>query len=1015
MNTTPRTLILGLLLMSATLAARAAEPTWFGYGGNAQHTALSTVPALPIQTILWQTPVDQQPQYSGSDLFIHYASPMATAANTILAPVKTGVSEGFSIYAFDGNTAAQKWSLSSDYILPPHGSVWTPSFPATLTATNRLYFAGAGGTVYYVDNPDANGATVTGQFAFYGLANYQANKSFCDANIFISSPLTSDSAGNIYFSFVSTSSATLGLVSGLARLAGDGSGISVTAQSAGSGDGSISKCAYNCAPALSSDGTHVYVLVSSAVGLTATGRLAELDAATLTPIRSVTLLDPKSGANAYLPDDGTASPVVGPDGDVYMGVLDNALGINNYRGWLLHFSGDLQTQKATGGFGWDDSPSIVPASMVPSYAGTSTYLLAAKYNNYAGVGTGNGQNKLAILDPNATHFDPISGQNVMTEVLTILGPTLDAEHPGLTPPAVREWCINSAVVDPATGSIYAGNEDGVLYQWNLTTNTFTRSVTLTSGIGEAYTPTLIGPNGVVYAINNATLFAVGTSTPAVFTSGPPPDTTRGAAYSFTCTASGLPAPVFSLSSGALPDGLSLNSSGAITGTSTKTGAFSGTFTATNISSNANQNFTILVNPTLQSLPAGKVGVSYAQSLAAASGLPAGGYSFAPASGSTLPPGLQISNITGKLSGVPTGSGTYAFTLKADDGSHIFTVPFTVSFAAPALALTPATLPGENVGTLYSQQFSVSGGTAPYTFAVKAGALPAGVTLSANGLLSGLPASEGTFTFTVQATDATSGNGPYSIAADYSVLVDYAPVFVSPPGSSNVLAPNVVTSVLVKNLTAQFSATVNPSDAAIAWNFGDGSAIVAGSPAVHTYAAAGTYTVTVTATNPRTSTSASATLSVAVDASAALAGTGPIRMRSGSIKLSARQNRIALQGSIDVLAGEAIAGAALSVGVNGVSRTFTLDGKGRAKTADSSAHLSVKSVKGVIRAQSAAIAVTISGADLPTALKSGVSLNANGQATMVLVQFHLNGRAMSFIAPLTFKQSGASQTAAFGGK
>jgi hypothetical protein len=36
-----------------------------------------------------------------------------------------------------------------------------------------------------------------------------------------------------------------------------------------------------------------------------------------------------------------------------------------------------------------------------------------------------------------------------------------------------------------------------------------QTVALTPGIGEAYTPTLIGADGTVYAINNATLFAVG--------------------------------------------------------------------------------------------------------------------------------------------------------------------------------------------------------------------------------------------------------------------------------------------------------------------------------------------------------------------------------------------------------------------------------------------------------------------------------------------------------------------------
>ena len=74
---------------------------------------------------------------------------------------------------------------------------------------------------------------------------------------------------------------------------------------------------------------------------------------------------------------------------------------------------------------------------------------------------------------------------------------------------MREWCINTAVVDPITKSVLANSEDGKLYRWDLTSNTLTQSVTLTPGIGEACTPTLIGADGTGYAINNGILFAVG--------------------------------------------------------------------------------------------------------------------------------------------------------------------------------------------------------------------------------------------------------------------------------------------------------------------------------------------------------------------------------------------------------------------------------------------------------------------------------------------------------------------------
>ena len=64
----------------------------------------------------------------------------------------------------------------------------------------------------------------------------------------------------------------------------------------------------------------------------------------------------------------------------------------------------------------------------------------------------------------------------MQEVLTIAGPTPDPEFIGSHPGAVREWCINTAAVDPATDSVLANSEDGKLYRWNLATNTFTEQV-----------------------------------------------------------------------------------------------------------------------------------------------------------------------------------------------------------------------------------------------------------------------------------------------------------------------------------------------------------------------------------------------------------------------------------------------------------------------------------------------------------------------------------------------------------
>lgn len=484
-----------------TILPNVGGPSWSSYAHDAQHTAISDVASQHLASIHWQTPVDLNPQYYGGSLYIHYGSPLVTQANTVIVPVKTGASDGFEVEAFDGGTGALKWTVNTDYSVP--SSSWTPPLSVVLTPSNRLYIPGAGGTVYYMDNPDANQATITGQLAFYGISNYDHSY---DSNVKICTPLTSDSAGNIYFGFVVSASTPLNLQSGIARMDPTGNGTWVAASTA-AGDPGIAQVVFNCAPALSNDQSNLYIAVSG--GGFDPGYLLRLDTTTLATTGEVFLLDPQYGVPALLPDIGTASPTVGPDGDVYFGVFEDPPYSNNDRGWLLHFSGDLTQTKTPGAFGWDDTASIVPASMVPSYTGSSAYLVMTKYNNYADIGTGDGNNRLAVLDPNAMMTDPITGTTtVMHEVLTIAGVTPDPDFPD-HPGAVREWCINTAAVDPATKSILANSEDGTLYRWDMVTNSFTESVGLAPPTGEAYTPTVIGVDGTVYAVNDATLFAVG--------------------------------------------------------------------------------------------------------------------------------------------------------------------------------------------------------------------------------------------------------------------------------------------------------------------------------------------------------------------------------------------------------------------------------------------------------------------------------------------------------------------------
>jgi hypothetical protein len=472
---------------------------WTTQSHDPQHTGVSSVKAQSMRAIHWQTPTDLQPVLITGELFNHYGSPLVTSQNTVIVPVKTGAFDGFRVEAHGGKDGSLKWTLSTDYSVS--SSLFLPSFGPALS-NNRVVMPAAGGTLIVRDGADAPNGRVT-RVAFYGLDTFDADSANFTSNVKINTPITSDAQGNLYFGFIVSGPTSIPLQSGLARVGVDGQGTWISA-SAASGDPQITKLNMNCAPALSLDGTHVYLGVNNIDD--GFGYLLELDAKTLQPINKARLVDPVSGDDADISDLSSASPTVGPDGDVFIGVLENPFPSNHERGWLLHFSADLTVQKTPGSFGWDDTASIVDASLVKSYHGTSKYLVMTKYNDYAEAG-GTGLNEVAVLDPNATQTDVVLGNPVMKEVLTVLAPTPDPAQG--VPGAVRAWCINTAAVDPFTKSIFVNSEDGNLYRWDLTSNRLADVVTLTGGLGEAYTPTVIGVDGTIYAINRATLFAIG--------------------------------------------------------------------------------------------------------------------------------------------------------------------------------------------------------------------------------------------------------------------------------------------------------------------------------------------------------------------------------------------------------------------------------------------------------------------------------------------------------------------------
>nr|ALG05170.1 ice-binding protein [bacterium] len=167
---------------------------------------------------------------------------------------------------------------------------------------------------------------------------------------------------------------------------------------------------------------------------------------------------------------------------------------------------------------------------------------------------------------------------------------------------------------------------------------------------------------------------------------------------------------------------------------------------------------VTLSPT--TLPPGVSGAPYAQLITATGGT--GPYTYSISSG-TLPPGLSLNAATGAITGTPTSFGTFDFIVTALDANGCpGTRPYEIIVAAPscpAITLTPTTLPSGPVGVGYSSFVTGTGGVAPYSYAVSAGALPTGLTLGAGtGVINGTPSAIGIFTFTITASDLNSCPG-----------------------------------------------------------------------------------------------------------------------------------------------------------------------------------------------------------------------------------------------------------------
>jgi hypothetical protein len=262
----------------------------------------------------------------------------------------------------------------------------------------------------------------------------------------------------------------------------------------------------------------------------------------------------------------------------------------------------------------------------------------------------------------------------------------------------------------------------------------------------------------------------GTMTPSLaLTSTPSSATQVGAVYSQTnVAANGTPAYTYSISSGTLPPGTSIDvTSGTVSGTLTTVGIFSYTVTACDATAACTSNavdVTVTLQPLTLSpdtLPAGTNGSFYWTSLSTSGGTGVG-YSFSITAGS-LPPGVYFSS-DGRLNGPLSATGTYTFSVTViDSGAGSVTKSYTLTVNPGAvLTLTPATLPVATTGTVYTATMTATGGSGTgYSYSLSSGSLPTGLTWDGNGTISGTPTASGSSTFTVSATDSVGNTGSTS--------------------------------------------------------------------------------------------------------------------------------------------------------------------------------------------------------------------------------------------------------------
>ena len=307
--------------------------------------------------------------------------------------------------------------------------------------------------------------------------------------------------------------------------------------------------------------------------------------------------------------------------------------------------------------------------------------------------------------------------------------------------------------------------------------------------------------------------------PLTITTTSLPDGTVNQPYATTVSGSGGITPYAWKVTPGLPANLTFDpTTGVISGTPAADGNSTHTFTLGDSSSpvqTVQQSLSLTINTaspvlsiTTTSLPNGAVGQAYNENVQTTGGT--GVLTWSIVAG-TLPQNLILNSTTGLISGTPNAPGTSSFTVRvADTTGQVDTQALSILInpATPPFITTTTPLPGGTVGLAYSQSLQATGGIGTLAWSLSVGSLPANLTLSPGGTISGTPTNTGASNFTVKVTDdlSLSDTQPLSIT-----ISPVAPLTITtnslPPGKRN---QSYAATLKVEGGTTPYTWSVTPA-------------------------------------------------------------------------------------------------------------------------------------------------------------------------------------------------------------